>query len=96
MNVSAISKSFFLNKIKSELGLNVPDDVSVRGYDDVPNAAWKAYDLTTIRQPANRMVAETVEILLTKINDAGADPRRVEIDGPLIVRGSARIPEGWK
>jgi DNA-binding LacI/PurR family transcriptional regulator len=41
-------------------------------------------------------VAETVEILLTKINDAGADPRRVEIDGPLIVRGSARIPEGWK
>ena len=85
-----------MDTLRFELGLNVPDDVSVIGYDDVPAAAWKAYDLTTIRQPANRMVAETVEILLTKINDAGADPRRVEIDGPLIVRGSARIPEGWK
>ena len=85
-----------MDTLRFELGLKVPDDVSVVGYDDVPTAAWKAYDLTTIRQPANRMVAETVEILLTKINDAGADPRRVEIDGPLIVRGSARIPEGWK
>lgn len=85
-----------MDTLRFELGLNVPDDVSVIGYDDVPIAAWKAYDLTTIRQPANRMVAETVEILLTKINDAGADPRRVEIDGPLIVRGSARIPEEWK
>ena len=85
-----------LDTLRFELGLKVPDDVSVVGYDDVPTAAWKAYDLTTIRQPANRMVAETVEILLTKINDSGADPRRVEINGPLIVRGSARIPEGWK
>ena len=85
-----------MDTLRFELGLNVPDDVSVIGYDDVPTAAWKAYDLTTIRQPANRMVAETVEILLTKINDTVADPRRVEIDGPLIVRGSARIPEGWK
>jgi DNA-binding LacI/PurR family transcriptional regulator len=85
-----------MDTLRFELGLKVPDDVSVVGYDDVPTAAWKAYDLTTIRQPANRMVAETVEILLTKINDSGADPRRVEINGPLIVRGSARIPEGWK
>lgn len=85
-----------MDTLRFELGLKVPDDVSVVGYDDVSTAAWKAYDLTTIRQPANRMVAETVEILLTKINDAGADPQRVEIDGPLIVRGSARIPEGWK
>jgi DNA-binding LacI/PurR family transcriptional regulator len=85
-----------MDTLRFELGLKVPDDVSVVGYDDVSTAAWKAYDLTTIRQPANRMVAETVEILLTKINDSGADPRRVEINGPLIVRGSARIPEGWK
>ncbi len=85
-----------MDTLRFELGLKVPDDVSVVGYDDVPTAAWKAYDLTTIRQPANRMVAETVDILLTKINDSGADPRRVEINGPLIVRGSARIPEGWK
>ena len=85
-----------MDTLRFELGLKVPGDVSVVGYDDVSTAAWKAYDLTTVRQPANRMVAETVDILLTKINDTSAAPRHVEIDGPLIIRGYARIPEGWK
>lgn len=85
-----------MDTLRFDLGLKVPGDVSVVGYDDVSTAAWKAYDLTTVRQPANRMVSETVEILLTKINDNCAEPRHVEIDGPLIVRGSAHIPEGWK
>ncbi len=85
-----------MDSLRFELGLNIPEDVSVVGYDDVAVAAWPAYDLTTVRQPANRMVAETVDILLRKIEDSDAEPRRVEFDGPLIVRGSARIPEGWK
>ncbi|MDJ0683762.1 MAG: LacI family DNA-binding transcriptional regulator [Alphaproteobacteria bacterium] len=84
-----------LDTLRHELGLRVPEDVSVVGYDDVPAAAWPAYDLTTVRQPANRMVAETVDILFSKIEDPSAPPRRVAIDGPLILRGSARIPDGW-
>ncbi len=85
-----------MDTLRFELGLNVPGDVSVVGYDDVTIASWPAYNLTTVRQPANRMVAETVDILLGKIDDPTLAPRRVEIDGPLIVRGSARIPQGWK
>ena len=84
-----------LDTLRHELGLRVPDDISVVGYDDVPAAAWPAYSLTTVRQPANRMVARTVELLLDKIDNANAPPRRLEIDGPLILRGSARVPEGW-
>ena len=84
-----------MDVLRSELGLKVPDDVSVVAYDDVPTAAWPAYDLTTVRQPANRMVAETVALLLAEIDGEGVAPRKIEIDGPLIVRGSARIPEGW-
>ncbi|MFS4580789.1 LacI family DNA-binding transcriptional regulator [Phaeobacter sp. C3_T13_0] len=85
-----------MDVLRSELGLEVPGDVSVVGYDDVPTAAWPAYDMTTVRQPANRMVLETVDILLDEISGAPQGPRRIAIDGPLIVRGSARIPEGWK
>ncbi|NOD77774.1 MULTISPECIES: LacI family DNA-binding transcriptional regulator [unclassified Ruegeria] len=85
-----------MDTLRFELGVKVPDDVSVVGYDDVSVAAWPTYDLTTVRQRANRMVSETVEILLSKIDDPDVGPRRLEIDGPLIVRGSARIPEGWK
>ena len=77
-----------LDTLKFELNLRVPEDVAVVGYDDVPMAAWPSYDLTTVRQPANRMVAETVQIMLSKIQNTETRPRRVEIDGPLIVRGS--------
>ncbi|RMD93472.1 MAG: LacI family DNA-binding transcriptional regulator [Alphaproteobacteria bacterium] len=82
-----------MDVLRHELGLAVPGDVSVVGYDDVPLAAWPSYDLTTIRQPSGRMVAQTVEILMEHIEDpAHARPRRVEIDGPLVIRGSARKP----
>ncbi|MCK8482443.1 LacI family DNA-binding transcriptional regulator [Aliiroseovarius sp. S2029] len=84
-----------LDVLRTDLGLSVPGDVSVIGYDDVPIADWPAYDLTTVRQPANRMVAETVDLLLGEIDGTGRGPQKIEIDGPLVVRGSARIPEGW-
>lgn len=85
-----------MDVIRFELGLSVPGDVSVVGYDDVPPAAWPAYDLTTVRQRANRMVAETVRSLMERI--AAVETGRTEtiaIEGPLILRRSARIPEGW-
>ncbi|MBO9433339.1 LacI family DNA-binding transcriptional regulator [Ruegeria sp. R13_0] len=86
-----------MDVIRFELGLRVPEDVSVIGYDDVPPAGWPAYNLTTIRQRANLMVAETVTALLDHIDTpATAKPRKVAIDGPLIVRTSARLPKGWK
>ncbi len=84
-----------MDTLRHELGLAVPDDVSVVGYDDVPAAAWPSYALTTVRQPANRMVAETVAILMDQIENNDNAPRRIAIDGPLVLRGSARIPKGW-
>ena len=85
-----------MDVIRFELGLNVPEDVSVVGYDDVPPAGWPAYNLTTIRQRANLMVAETVDALFDHIDTPEtAEPRKVAIDGPLIVRTSARLPKGW-
>ncbi|MCV6586599.1 MAG: LacI family DNA-binding transcriptional regulator [Marinibacterium sp.] len=85
-----------MDVLRFELGLRVPEDVSVVGYDDVPPAAWPAYNLTTIRQRANLMVAETVDALFDHIDSpSNATPRKVAIDGPLIVRGSARLPAGW-
>lgn len=83
-----------MDTLRFELGLRVPDDVSVVGYDDVPIAAWPAYDLTTVRQPVGRMVNATVQALLSRI-DGDTVARRVLIPGPLITRGSARKPEGF-
>ena len=84
-----------MDVLRFELGLSVPGEVSVVGFDDVPPAAWPAYDLTTVRQDADAMVAETVATLLAQIDNPATAPRRVTLDAPLIVRGSARVPEGW-
>lgn len=83
-----------LDTLRFELGLKVPQDVAVIGYDDTPVAAWPAYDLTTIRQPANRMVEATVEALTAHIEHGDTEPRRILIDGPLIQRGTTRQPTG--
>lgn len=84
-----------MDELRFGLGLDVPGDISIVGYDDVPMAAWPAYDLTTIRQPVNRMVGATAEALLGLI-EGTASPQKTRIDGPLMVRRSARIPQGYK
>ncbi len=78
-----------------EAGLTPGRDISIVGFDDVPLASWGAYDLTTLRQPVNRMVNSTVDLILGQIDSGDAVPQKIEIEGELIVRGSARIPEGW-
>lgn len=84
-----------MDTLRFELGLSIPDDVSVVGYDDVPMAAWASYSLTTVRQPVNKMVETTIQTLLLQINDPTRAAQKTEISGPLIARGSARQPEGW-
>lgn len=56
-----------MDVLRSELGLKVPEDVAVIGFDDVPVAAWPAYDLTTVRQDCAGMVGETVSSLMAQI-----------------------------
>ncbi|WP_422038284.1 LacI family DNA-binding transcriptional regulator [Roseibium sp.] len=84
-----------MDVLRFELKLDIPGDVSVVGYDDVSLASWPAYDLTTLRQPSNRMVEATVSTLLGWIEESRNDVRKIQIDGPLMIRGSARIPQGW-
>ncbi|MEL6607725.1 MAG: LacI family DNA-binding transcriptional regulator [Pseudomonadota bacterium] len=52
-----------MDVLRTELGLRVPDDVAVIGFDDAPAAAFAAYELTTIRQDADAMVALAVRLL---------------------------------
>ncbi len=53
-----------IDVLRYELGLTVPKDVAVIGFDDVPTAAFAAYELTTIRQDLDAMVRHTAELLM--------------------------------
>ena len=79
-----------MDVLRAELGLRIPADVSVIGYDDVPEAAWKAYDLTTVSQSSQRMIEATISILLEQIENAVVKRRAVVLPAELVVRGSAR------
>jgi len=78
-----------MDALRHELGLRVPEDVAIVGYDDVPLASWASYDLTTVRQPINQMVDATLDLLLRQIKFAEIAPDHIEIDGPLVIRSSA-------
>lgn len=68
------------------LGLRVPDDLALVGFDDIPMAGWSAYDLSTIRQPVDRMIAAALALL----REPPAAPTTRLFPGELIVRGSTR------
>ena len=72
----------------------VPEEVSVIGFDDIPMAAWPSYNLTTIRQPIERMIDYTVNDLLDRINQKTIVPKQELVRGDLVVRSSAKLPSG--
>ncbi len=83
-----------MDALRFKLELSVPDDISVAGFDDVPIAAWPAYDLTSYRQPINRMVDQTVAILMQRIANPSQDAYRAKLEGALIVRGTTAMAKG--
>ncbi|MFY7856844.1 MAG: LacI family DNA-binding transcriptional regulator [Rubrivivax sp.] len=81
-----------MDVLRLELGLRVPEDVSVVGYDDVPQAAWGAYALTTVAQDAAAMIEATVDMLLRQLDDDAVAREQVVVPVRLIERRSARHP----
>jgi len=77
-----------------ELGITVPDELAVIGHDDIPAARRAAYSLTTIRQPVNRMIEATMELLVERIEAPEAEPVLRFLPTLLIKRNSVRAVEG--
>ena len=73
------------------LGLRVPDDLSVVGFDDAePTAA--ALDLTTVRQPKRAKGEHAASALLALLADPGSAVPRRPLPTELVVRGSTSVP----
>ena len=73
--------------------LQVPEDVSIVGFDDVAPASWPSFGLTTFAQPVAAMVDAVVETIQNRLTDPSSSLRRVVVPGDLVVRQSARVPE---
>lgn len=78
---------------KREFDLDIPNQLSVVGFDNVPAAGRFAYDLTTYSQPAALLVDAAIEIIDTMIAKPGRRAQRREVSGELVLRGSAKRSE---
>ncbi|CAL9625003.1 HTH-type transcriptional repressor CytR [Streptomyces sp. enrichment culture] len=73
-------------------GLRVPEDMSVVGFDDLPEVRWSAPPLTTVRQPLADMGKLAVRTVLRLTRGERPDPPRVELGTDLVVRASTAVP----
>ncbi|MDT0344819.1 LacI family DNA-binding transcriptional regulator [Streptomyces litchfieldiae] len=69
-------------------GLRVPADVSVVGFDDLPEARWVSPALTTVRQPLKEMGGSALRTLVRLLNGEDIESPRIELATTLVVRDS--------
>lgn len=74
------------------LGIRVPDDVAVVGFDDTPFAPLLAPPLTTIRQPAIDLGVAAVRVMLERLADPNLPAREIRLPSRLVVRESCGAP----
>lgn len=77
-----------INAISYEIGLRVPQDISVVGFDDVEMASWPAHSLTTYRHPTRRMVYATMELIRDLDENPNITPIAKRIPGHLVLRNT--------
>lgn len=77
-----------LDALRSQHGIRVPHDISLIGYDDIPQAEWVFANLTTVKQSVEEFARVTVDLLQERIKNPSADPKSEIIDVKLISRGT--------
>jgi DNA-binding LacI/PurR family transcriptional regulator len=75
-----------------EAGRRVPEDISIVGFDDIPEAQYFTPPLTTVRQPFGEMGRTGFKLLLDEIASGGRSEQRALIVPELIVRASTAPP----
>ena len=75
-----------------ELGLRVPEDLSVVGFDDLPLARWVGPPLTTVRQPLTEMAEVAARLVIDLARGNKPTTPRVDLATSLVVRSSTAPP----
>lgn len=75
-------------KVALSLGLRVPEDLSVVGFDNIPESALCTPPLTTVEQPIRTMGERAVEMLIRLIREQPVEQTHLTLATELVVRGS--------
>ena len=69
-------------------GINVPDQLAVVGFDDLPSSAYTTPPLTTVRQPIYEKGVQAASLIIDRIEGKATEPVHIQLDPELIVRDS--------
>jgi LacI family transcriptional regulator len=78
--------------VAAELGFRVPEDLSIVGFDNIPESALNVPALTTVEQPIRLMGHRAVEMLIELIRGRTLQETYVTLDTRLVVRASTSAP----
>lgn len=70
------------------LGIRIPEDLWLVGYDDIDMASWEAFSLSTAKQPIDAMVNLAIDLLLSRIDQPTLPFRHYQFPAALNVRAS--------
>lgn len=80
----------FLDAARFDRGRRVPDDLSVIGFDDIPQAAWNAYQLTTFRQPVRLLTDQVMHVIRQRAETPESPHAIFTLPASLVVRMTVR------
>jgi LacI family transcriptional regulator len=78
-----------------ELGLSIPGDVAVAGFNDIPTAQFLNPPLTTVRLPSEEIGEASVELLLERASGRELS-KHITLASEIRWRGSSRVPPGFE
>jgi LacI family transcriptional regulator len=76
-----------------DLGVSVPGELAVTGFDDVDLASLTTPGLTTVRQPNRELAAEAARMLAARMQQPEAAARAVRLTPTLVARGSTVVAQ---
>jgi DNA-binding LacI/PurR family transcriptional regulator len=77
-----------MDALRHELKLRVPEDVMVVGFDDIDQAHWKSYNLTTVKIDLDLRVRALVRLILRRLKNPRAPALEETVPTRLVVRGT--------
>jgi LacI family transcriptional regulator len=80
-------------RVAEERGISVPSELSVVGFDDIPDASQSTPALTTVRQPMQRLGAEAVSLLLELMSGVQPSQTHLRLPTALVVRATTARPQ---
>ncbi|TCL66408.1 substrate-binding domain-containing protein [Rhizobium sp. BK251] len=81
----------FMDAARHQFGISIPNQLCVAGFDDIEQASWSSYELTTFAQPVASIAAKAVEWLsMTQLEDSAAEVPSIRLRAELVWRNSIR------